>query len=872
MNPMQIRRTFLHLFLAFSILFAIPAVSDAQWVERTVPIEGQVDAFGISHSCAVHDIMADPVSVQALRNYQEMRRHQPEGGLVQTLLSDAQVGDKKNFRVRNLTNNTWRTVQFELIKRDSRLLIWVEVGEFAPDKVNQQVVDALFSVMSEQTPALSWDPGMGVLDISHAVFGNPPNVDGSNTLNILITDVIDGWTPGSTSATAGFFDPVDLDINNSNSNRADIIYLNSRPTIYLDGRVNVNRPLSIAAHEYQHLIHANYGNLNTFQNEGQSEYSEILHGFPGRNPNHLSNPVEIDRYLYTWRRNSPLVLRDYERASLLHSYIAERLDLFQLGSITRSTQGFNPAYAQALSGEPITFQDLLFEFHIANFVNNTSIGDGRFGYDDVRRRSDRVTYATYTYFPGQDSGSRIRTLEYGGVEYTEWIGVRNLSLSVTGSVGNRYALLLYPYNAPGPPEVYPIQPGMHQLNADYERVVLVAAAIGSQSDTGQIQAEFDYTFTSNWQTLPVVFRNLNHAGNAVAYAELPGDPTNPNRSGIRSLAKRFSPDFSASVREVGFTLNSRDSSLIGNDNLRIVFAQGLQVGQNFRPGVRLDSLDVPISQLKRGANNIDVSNRNWSVLGGAQYFLVFIVTGNGSRVEFLLDEGTQNNTDPNYNPVRTLLYVTPPSVQTAGWYNYSDRNNLLATMRISGTWSGSMAAPAITQQPVGAGILLDAEYTLSVSATGTPTPFFQWYRDDEPVYGANEPSYTITSMTEDDAGTYTVLVSNPAGFIFSDPAIITAVFDDFVLDNNYPNPFRFQTQFSFITPEDSYITVDIFDAFGRRVERLANSELMNQGRHYFTFPEGAVRVSSGVYFYQVSAKSANGGQSWRKSGKMLLIK
>jgi hypothetical protein len=81
-------------------------------------------------------------------------------------------------------------------------------------------------------------------------------------------------------------------------------------------------------------------------------------------------------------------------------------------------------------------------------------------------------------------------------------------------------------------------------------------------------------------------------------------------------------------------------------------------------------------------------------------------------------------------------------------------------------------APAITTQPASQAVATGSSVTLSVVATGTPTPNFQWFRNDRPISGANSASYTINSAQISDAGSYVVALANPAGFVVSTPALL----------------------------------------------------------------------------------------------------
>jgi hypothetical protein len=74
--------------------------------------------------------------------------------------------------------------------------------------------------------------------------------------------------------------------------------------------------------------------------------------------------------------------------------------------------------------------------------------------------------------------------------------------------------------------------------------------------------------------------------------------------------------------------------------------------------------------------------------------------------------------------------------------------------------------------------------------------------------------------------------------------------DQFDLKQNYPNPFNPRTNIKFDVPERSHVSIVIYDALGRVVDNLINSE-MNAGRHEVIW-NGSGKVS-GVYFYTMQA-------------------
>jgi len=93
--------------------------------------------------------------------------------------------------------------------------------------------------------------------------------------------------------------------------------------------------------------------------------------------------------------------------------------------------------------------------------------------------------------------------------------------------------------------------------------------------------------------------------------------------------------------------------------------------------------------------------------------------------------------------------------------------------------------------------------------------------------------------------------------------------NDFVLEQNFPNPFNPLTIIKFKVPVESFVTLKIYDVQGKVISTFIN-DLKQPGNHIFEFkPEN---LSSGVYFYQLISKTQNTGREFIKTKKMLFIK
>ena len=80
--------------------------------------------------------------------------------------------------------------------------------------------------------------------------------------------------------------------------------------------------------------------------------------------------------------------------------------------------------------------------------------------------------------------------------------------------------------------------------------------------------------------------------------------------------------------------------------------------------------------------------------------------------------------------------------------------------------------PVVTTTPQSQTLLVGANANLSVTAAGAAPLAYQWLKNGVPLAGATASVLQIVRALTNDAGSYTVLVSNPLGSTVSDPAIL----------------------------------------------------------------------------------------------------
>ncbi len=81
--------------------------------------------------------------------------------------------------------------------------------------------------------------------------------------------------------------------------------------------------------------------------------------------------------------------------------------------------------------------------------------------------------------------------------------------------------------------------------------------------------------------------------------------------------------------------------------------------------------------------------------------------------------------------------------------------------------------------------------------------------------------------------------------------------NDFKLYQNYPNPFNPSTIIKYSIPENSNVSLTIYDLLGNEVTTLINKE-QNAGNYEVIFNPSLINdgISTGVYFYTLRTGTA----------------
>jgi len=94
---------------------------------------------------------------------------------------------------------------------------------------------------------------------------------------------------------------------------------------------------------------------------------------------------------------------------------------------------------------------------------------------------------------------------------------------------------------------------------------------------------------------------------------------------------------------------------------------------------------------------------------------------------------------------------------------------------------------------------------------------------------------------------------------------------NWVLVQNYPNPYNPTTTIKFALPSSGFVTLTLYDVVGRVVAKLVNGQLYNEGVFSYNFDATKFNLASGVYLYKLDINSG-GNNVFSSVKKMVYLK
>ena len=127
--------------------------------------------------------------------------------------------------------------------------------------------------------------------------------------------------------------------------------------------------------------------------------------------------------------------------------------------------------------------------------------------------------------------------------------------------------------------------------------------------------------------------------------------------------------------------------------------------------------------------------------------------------------------DCGSNSITTTASTWVPTEYSYSSYLTSASQAKTDVMAGAGVFATAVA-PSITTQPSSGLFSIGTGATLSVTATGTATLTYQWKKNGTNISGATSSTLTTSSIQPSDEGSYTVVVTNSAGSVTSNAAVV----------------------------------------------------------------------------------------------------
>ena len=314
--------------------------------------------------------------------------------VVSTTPANYALGDSTDFYVINADTRESRKLSAQLVYETQNVYFFVEKGV----QVNDSDVKSLVDEFQNKT-----------YPTDREFFGSEwiPGVDGDPRLYMLYARGLGQHTQAYCDSASEF-----SHLAHPYSNEKEIIVLNADA-----GPLNDAYWRPTLAHEFQHMIHW-YQNRNaeTWLNEGASMLAQSINGFDaGSKMSFLNGP---DLQLNTWADISSSLNEaggHYDAAYLFMKYFLDRF-----GSKASQTLVANRAtgitavdstlatlgLTDPATGKTLTAEDVFADWAVANFLNDSSMAQGQYGYKSYAEKVPGPTDTISDCPTGPDFGQR----------------------------------------------------------------------------------------------------------------------------------------------------------------------------------------------------------------------------------------------------------------------------------------------------------------------------------------------------------------------------------------------------------------------------------------------------------------------------------
>lgn len=194
-----------------------------------------------------------------------------------------------------------------------------------------------------------------------------------------------------------------------------------------------------------------------------------------------------------------------------------------------------------------------------------------------------------------------------------------------------------------------------------------------------------------------------------------------------------------------------------------------------------------------------------------------------------------------------ITLLTPPENLTY---------KIQGTNRVVFSWTNKSTVPV--------GYVIEKKTGDSFIAIDTLRRYSISYADTSYIQGTTA-IYRVKAYTKDAVSDY----STPVTVQTSSQVIGPAIPSEYLLAQNFPNPFNPDTKIRYALPLESNVRIAVYNSLGQKIRDLENTS-KNAGYHELVF-DGR-DLPSGVFYYSIDAIAINGSRQFKQVRKLLLVK
>ncbi len=306
-------------------------------------------------------------------------------------------GDQKKFWISNANTNEHFQITATLQFISKHACFWAENGA----QVDRKALQALLETFDNQ-----------IYPTNRAFFGSEPSpgIDGDPCIYIIYANNI-GYN------VAGYFSSVDA------YHPMVHPYSNGHETFVIgaDQDLRAEYTYAVLAHEFVHMIQFNTDrNETSWINEGFAEIGAFLNGYDVGGADWLY-AMDPDLQLNDWADpNSPEFSAHYGNSFLYLLYFLDRFGPQATQALIANPENDLQSVDSTLAdlgitdpqtGHPITADDLFMDWAAALYLQDPSLGDGRYAYSSYRNAPQTSLTETITTCPTDPLRRQVR--QYG---------------------------------------------------------------------------------------------------------------------------------------------------------------------------------------------------------------------------------------------------------------------------------------------------------------------------------------------------------------------------------------------------------------------------------------------------------------------------